>query len=141
MSVSVMRIEERRPVRTVSPGALWFGLFAGPFAWMVQELVGYGFAARACGAQGLKPIPLAPALGVGELIVSGAALCIATAGLMTAALSWRRATRHQSDGDEGPEAGDARSAFMALAGMITGLFFLFGVLMNAAGYFLIPPCA
>jgi hypothetical protein len=139
MSVSVMRIEER-PVRSVSLGALWFGLLAGPLAWMVQELVGYGLAAQACGAEGPRPIPLAPALGVAELIVSGAAVFLAGTGLVTALLAWRRVARHRSDGDEAPDIGDERSAFMALAGMITGLFFLFGVLMNAVGYFLIPPC-
>jgi hypothetical protein len=121
-------------------GALWFGFVAGPLAWAVQELVGYGLAARACGAQGPRPIPFAPALGMGELIVSGAALFLATAGLVTAVLSFRGATRNRSDGGESRDAGDERSAFMAMAGIITGLFFLFGVLMNAGGYFLIPPC-
>ena len=139
MSISVLRAEERR-AGDLPLGVLWFGLLAGPLAWMVQELVGYGLAARACGAEGPRPIPLAPALGLGELIVSGAALFLVTAGLVTAALAWRRSTRHQSDGDEGRDRGDMRSAFMALAGLIAGVFFLFGVLMNAAGYFLIPPC-
>jgi hypothetical protein len=139
MSVSVMRIKQRSD-RSVSLGALWFGLLAGPLAWMVQELVGYGLAAQACGAEGPRPIPLAPAFGVGELIVSGAAVFLAAAGLVTAVLAWRRADRLRAEGDQAPDVSHERSAFMARAGVITGLFFLFGVLMNAAGYFLIPPC-
>ena len=137
MSLGVLRAEVRP---RVSLGALWFGLLAGPLAWIVQELVGYGFAARACGAPGLRPIPLAPALGIGELVVSGAAIVLAAAGLVTAGLAWRRA-HDRSNEDERPAAGDERSAFMALTGMMSAFLFLLAVLMNVAGYFLVPPCA
>lgn len=121
-------------------GALWFGLLAGPFAWAAQELVGYGLAARACGVQGPGPIPFAPALGPGELIVSGTAIILAAAGLVTAAVSWRVAIGNRSDGHDARNIGAERNVFMAMAGLITGFFFLLGVLMNAAGYFLISPC-
>ena len=121
-------------------GALWFGFLAGPLAWAAQELVGYGLAARACGAPGPMLIPIAPALGVEEMILSGTAILLAAAGLATAAVSWRLATGKPSDGREARAIGDERNAFMARAGTITGSFFLFGTLMNAAGYFLISPC-
>lgn len=135
----MLRMEERR-VNHVSLGGLWFGLIAGPVAWAMQELVGYGLAARACAAHAQGLVPLAPGLGVGEVIVSGMALGLAGSGLATSTLFWRRASRQQPHGEEGIDAGDERNAFMALAGIIVGLFFLFGVFMNAAGYFLIPPC-
>jgi len=120
-------------------GALWFGFLAGPLAWAAQELVGYGLAARACGAQGPTLVPIAPALGPGEMILSVTAILLAAAGLATAAVSWRLATGKQSEG-ETRNVGVERSMFMARAGMITGFFFLFGILMNAAGYFLVSPC-
>jgi hypothetical protein len=121
-------------------GALWFGFLAGPLAWAAQELVGYGLASRACGAPGPTLISIAPALGPGEMILSVTAIFLAVAGLATAAVSWRLATGKQSDGRETRDVGVERNVFMARAGMITGFFFLFGILMNAAGYFLVSPC-
>jgi hypothetical protein len=123
-------------------GALWIGLLAGPLAWSAQELVGYGLAARACGAGGPRPIAIAPALGVAELVVSGAALLITVLGLVTALLAWRRSNRDRAEAGEPPlEAIEGRTRFMAVAGILVSTLFLFGILMNAAGYFLVRPCA
>ena len=139
MSISVLRMEERP---SVSLGALWFGLLAGPLAWIAQELVGYALSARSCGAGGPRPFAIAQGLGVAELVVSGAALVVVIAGLITAASAWRRADRHRSAAAEpGLEAAEGRAQFMAVAGMLASGLFLIAILMNAAGYFLVPPCA
>lgn len=102
--------------------ALWFGLVAGPLAWSLQELLGYGLSARACGAAGT--------FGPAEMVVAGAAIVVAGSALVVSRSSWRRVgVDRESDG------------FMALGGVLVSGLFLFGILMNLAAYFIVPPCA
>jgi hypothetical protein len=109
------------------------GLIAAPLAWSLQELLGYGLSARACGA--------APGVGVAELIVAVGAVLVAGTGLVVSRGAWRRV------GGDGLESEPGRASvragtdrFLALAGMLVSVIFLFGIVMNLAGYFLVPGC-
>lgn len=101
--------------------ALWVGLIAAPLAWSLQELLGYGLSARACGG--------APGVGIAELIVAGSAVMVAGLGLVASRSARRRAG-----------AGGGTDRFMAEGGMLVSGIFLFGIVMNLAGYLLVP-CA
>jgi hypothetical protein len=101
--------------------ALWFGLLAAPLAWSLQELLGYGLSANACGAT--------RAIGTAETVVAVAALLVAGAALVVARSSARRV------GAEGGSDG-----FMAAGGTLVSGLFLFGIVMNLAGYLLVPSC-
>jgi hypothetical protein len=100
---------------------LWFGLLAAPLAWSLQELLGYGLSARACGA--------VTRIGVAEMVVTLAAIVVAGSALLVSRSSSRRL---------GVEGGSDR--FMAAGGTLVSVIFLFGILMNLVGYLLAPAC-
>jgi hypothetical protein len=136
----------------VTPSALWFGLLGAPAAWSVQTLVDLPVSAHACFP---RIFPLAaPATGAlrGILfVVSLAAIIVSVAALRAAVLGWQ-ATReeHQSGTGKGgrhdrgtalAETGEGRTRFMAAAGVLASLTFLFVNLAQTAVVFLVvPPC-
>lgn len=136
----------------VSPLALWFGLAGAPAAWSVQTLIDLPMSSHAC-FPSLFPLQV-PATGAlrGLLFVVGVgAIIVSVAALVTAARSWQRTREeHQSGAGKGSrhghgtalaETGEGRTRFMAAAGVLTSLTFLFVSVANTAVVFLvIPPC-
>ncbi|HEX6898403.1 MAG TPA: hypothetical protein VF789_01765 [Thermoanaerobaculia bacterium] len=89
---------------------LWLGVLAGPLAWAAQLQINYALAPTACALGGKTFLHL----------VSLVAFLVAVAGAFVGWL-WRRKLPEGST-----EFGDAeasRARFMALSGMILGLFF------------------
>lgn len=96
----------------------WFALLAPPAAWSAQELLGWFFGERTCGAM----TPAAVRLTV--LGISIAALVVSLAGVAYGWRSWR----HNSAAAD-PLATDApdRVEFMALGGFFVSVVFTIGI--------------
>ena len=137
----------------MAPFALWFGLAGAPAAWSVQTLLNLPISAHACFP---RSFPLeAPATGSlrGILfVVSIGAAIVSIAALAAAARGWRLTREeHQSRAGKGSrhgegtalaETGEGRTRFMAAAGVLTSLTFLFVSIAQTAVVFLVAPaCA
>jgi hypothetical protein len=126
------------PVRTVTPAALWFGLFGAPVVWCLQLLASYALVAHGCypDAEPMT-IPVVPGLRTLVLGTGAAALAVA---LLAGGSAWRswRATRHEREALL--EAGEGRTRFMALAGMLLSAVFVLGIVMNVVPLLLLRPC-
>ena len=103
---------------------LWFGVLAGPAAWSVEIIVGYGVEEIACSAGsaseeiegvGVEPIIVMLTLFLGAVT--------AAAGLLAFGY-WRRLRASRGAAAEG------RAEWMAIAGIATSAIFLVLILVN-----------
>lgn len=97
--------------------ALWFGILAGPIAWGLQVLIGYGVEEIACSPASQSDL----LLGVStETWIVGAHIAftaIMLTALLVAFVCWRRTVA--GDGSPGRRAG-----WMAMAGIMVSALFL-----------------
>lgn len=108
-------------------GELWFGLLAGPAAWLVHLNVSYALVRYVC------------ASGSGWLLHLGtlAMLALAAAGVLVALRSWRRIDEPTVTGGAGTLG---RTRFMALGGMALSGFFLLVILLAWLPDLILSPC-
>ena len=122
------RVEER--IRAVSraegrgSALLWFGVLAGPAAWSVEMIVGYGVEEIACSTgsvgQELEGVGVEPIIVVLTLFLGAVT---AAAGLLAfGCLRRLRASRSAAAG--------GRAEWMAIAGIATSAIFLVLILVN-----------
>lgn len=107
-------------------------LAAGPAAWALQLIAGYGLSSLACFPHD-KPYLSSPPPGwsgeAGLLIaINIACLLLALGGAGLAFAGWRRA------------AGQERSRFIALCGVMAGLGFALAILFDTAPILGVPAC-
>jgi hypothetical protein len=108
--------------------ALWAGILAGPFAWVLHLQTSYSLTETACagGRQWL--------LHVASLV----ALLLPIAGALCALRLWRRlpagSTSHGDDFS-------SRSRFMALAGIVLSAFFVLVILAQWIPTWILGACA
>jgi hypothetical protein len=128
--------------RVAAPLALWFGLFGAPVAWSLQLLSSYALVAHGCYPDA-EPMtmPVVPAL---ETLVLGTGAAALVVALLAGGSAWRswRATRHEHEGGHEAllEAGEGRTRFMALAGMLLSAVFVLGIVMNVVPLLMLRPC-
>jgi hypothetical protein len=105
---------------------LWFSVLSGPAAWALNQLIGYAL---------VKPVCAAGA-GLALALVSAAALALVAVGGWTA---WSCLVRVRGAGEFGEDR-EARSQFLAIAGL--GLNGIIGLLILTAAVppFLLSPC-
>jgi hypothetical protein len=112
---------------------LWFGIFGAPAAWALQTIADYSLVSHYCfpGDAPVQSPTFHAVFGVGVLI-SAVVVVVSVLALVTAIRSWS-ATRHghESEHHELLEVGEGRAKFMAFAGVLLSVVFLFAVLMNA----------
>ena len=128
--------------RVVTPPALWFGLFGAPVAWSLQLLASYALVAHGCYPDA-EPMtmPVVPGLRTLVLGTGAAALAVAFLAGGSAWRSWRATQQEHEGGHEGLlEAGEERTRFMALAGLLLSAFFVLGIVMNVVPLLLLRPC-
>lgn len=137
----------------VPPFVLWFGLLGAPAAWSVQTLVNLPISSHACFPRSFPlDTPATGALRGILFVVSIAAIVVGVGALLAAARGWSLTrAEHQSRAgkgsrhDEGTalaETGEGRTRFMAAAGVLTSLTFLFVSVAHTAVVFLVAPaCA
>ena len=133
------------PVQSgVGLGALWFGLLAAPLAWSAQLMADYALIAHSCfPSTGQRDTLLYPSAAAIVLIVSALAILAGIAGIVVAALSYRRVGGdHAADRTQVHDApiGVGRARFMALAGILASTLFLGGIVLHAVGILMLAPC-
>lgn len=112
---------------------LWLGIFGGPAAWALQTIIDYALVAHFCYPD---DAPVASPTFHGSRgiawVVSVIMLFVVLLSLVTAYRSWS-ATRHghENEHHELLEVGEGRARFMAFAGVLLSVVFLFAIVMNA----------
>ncbi len=126
----------------VSPWAMWFCILGAPTAWSLQQLVNAPLFAHGCYP---KDVPIAEPIwgnaGGVALAVELIAIAISIAAGLVAWRNWRR-TRAEKEGSGHHlmEAGDGRSRFMAMVGLICSGLFLLATVFATGLLFMVQPC-
>lgn len=126
------------------PAGLALGLLIGPVAWLAQTAVNYGFASHACFPAEepfLLPLGSGGGLFTLNLAVNIAAIVLVFAAGAVAYRNWR-ATRRELEGHAYAvfEAGEGRTRFLALWGMLTSAVFAAALVFNLVAILGVPPC-
>ena len=120
-------------------------LIAGPAAWIVQLVLGYGLSSLACfphdaalrqsPLQGWSTEPLI--LGV----INGVCLAIAIGGGVMALIHWRRTHGERGGGAaQAMEIGEGRPRFLAICGMMSSFGFAAAILFDTPAILAVPAC-
>ena len=126
----------------VSPWAMWFCILGAPVAWSVQQLVNAPLFAHGCYP---KDAPLASPIwtnagGVALTVELIAIVVCVVAGL----LAWRNWGRTRAEkegfGHHLMEAGDGRTRFMAMVGLICSGLFLLATIFATGLLYMVQPC-
>lgn len=126
----------------VGAWAMWFGILGAPVAWSLQQLVNAPLLAHACYP---KDVPIAEPIwanaGSVALAVELVAIVVCVVAGLTGWRNWRR-TRAEKEGSAHHlmEAGDGRSRFMAMVGMICSGLFLLATVFATAFLYGVQPC-
>ncbi len=121
-----------------------FGTFGGPAAWIIQLVVNYGLASYTCYPRGAPRTSVVPGWGGiwgGLLALNLIAIVVALAAAWAAWRIWQ-ATRHEDPGASGEvlEAGEGRTRFLGLVGIMTGLGFFLATVFDTVALFVVPQC-
>ncbi|WP_206001794.1 hypothetical protein [Paraburkholderia aromaticivorans] len=120
-----------------------FGLLGAAAAWVLQTEIGETLAAQACFPhRAALAAPqwswLMPALNVMSIV----ALLIGTAGVWVAWRGWRMTRAARLDpASPVSNAGEGRTRFLAMAGLILSLLFLVGLIATGLAVLLVSPCS
>jgi hypothetical protein len=114
-ATSVSRAEARGSI------ALWFGILAGPAAWGLQVLLGYGVEEIACSpaSQSERLVGISTVTWI--VVVHIVLTAVTTAALLVSFVCWRRTAA----GDSSP---GSRAGWMATAGIMVSALFLVVIL-------------
>jgi hypothetical protein len=115
----------------VTPPRLWFGILAGPAAWVLQLLISYPLAQLSCHAEFRSQHPLTlQAIALAALLVAGA-------GAMTA---WH--TREAMPADASTSGGRAvdRARFMTGLGLLSSALFGLVIIVTALPAWILHAC-
>jgi hypothetical protein len=134
--------EHPAPHRARAPRWRQFaGVVAGPVAWAVQFNVGYGLTSYAChpGDRALAQVP--PDWTATRPAALALAIVAALVSAWGAYISWGiwRAARQEKSGHL-LEAGEGRTRFLGVWGVITSLGFLAAILFDAVMIVGAPAC-
>ena len=124
--------------------AQFFGLAAAPTAWAMQLVLNYGLASYSCFPRAAPRTTVLPGWGfVWWLLLAFnlLAVALALAATVVAYLTWR-ATRHEHPSGFGHAvaAGEGRTRFFGLVGVMTGLGFLAAVIFDLVALLVVPQC-
>lgn len=126
----------------VGAWAMWFCILGAPAAWSLQQLVNAPLFEHGCYP---KDAPIASPIwanagGVAVAVEAVAIVVCILAGL-TAWRNWRRTRDEKAgSGHHLMEAGDGRSRFMAMVGLICSGLFLLATLFSTGILFMVQPC-
>ncbi len=129
----------------VSVVASLSSLIAGPAAWIVQLVVGYGVSSLACFPHDApfrqSPPPGWTAEPVMLGAINGVCFAIAILGGVIALLHWRR-TRGERGGGAGwaLDVGEGRTRFLAACGVLSGFGFALAILFDIPAILAVPAC-
>ncbi len=117
-------------------------LAAGPAAWAVQLVAGYGLSSLACFPHD-APAVQSPPPGWGAehailLSLNIVCLLVALAGLAVSFAYWR--ARSPEKAEHAPDIAAARTRFLAACGLLAGLGFAIAILFDTAAILGVPSC-
>ena len=126
----------------VRPWAMWFCILGAPVAWSVQQLVNAPLFAHGCYP---KDVPISSPIWSNAGSVALAVELIAIAVCVVAGLlAWRNWDRTRGEkegsGHHLMEAGDGRTRFMAMVGLICSGLFLLATIFATGLLYLVQPC-
>lgn len=123
--------------------ALLFGMFAAPMAWDLQLLLSAALSGHACYPRDVPlTIPSWPHWGSTLFGISLAAIVINIVAGLVAVRSWSRTNREKpGSGHHLLDAGEGRTRFLAMFGILTSALFLVATLFATAVQFFVPLCA
>jgi len=127
----------------VGLAALFFGITAGPIAWIVQLVINDAIASHACFPHD-RPLIAAASNGVWitALIVNLVAALLAIGGALVSARSWRASREeHPGPAEHLLDAGEGRTRFMAICGEIASWGFLLAIIFNTVNLLTVPQCS
>jgi hypothetical protein len=111
---------------TASDTLEWFGILAGPLAWLTQFLINYALVRWAC-------------IGHSKLalhIVSGIFLAVVISGGIVSAIYFCRTSEYSAESEEL----SARRHFMAAMGIFSASLYAFAIIAQAIASFILDPC-
>lgn len=129
----------------VSMAWLFFGVLAAPVMWMAHLLLSYFASSEAC-FPGHAPLFLSSAdrqaLRIALAVFDLIALVIAVFGGFISWRSWIK-SREEARGSSthAIEAGEGRTRFLALWGMLSSSLFLAALVFATIASFMVPICA
>ena len=115
-----------------------FGAATAPLFWIGQLVLSSTLTNMVCRAGSSGPHG---ALHASLLCFDALAIAAAIAGGLVAHRCWN-ATHHEASGGStrALEAGEGRSRFLALWGLLASLWFLFAIVFNTIASLMVPPC-
>ena len=122
--------------------AMWFAILGAPVAWSLQQLINPPIFEHGCFP---NDVPLAEPIwrngGSVTLTVELAAIVVCVLAGIVAWRNWQRTrTEKEGSGHHLLEAGDGRSRFMAMVGLLCSGLFLFAVVVSTGLFYLVAPC-
>ena len=126
----------------VAPWAMWFAILGAPVAWSLQELINVPIFGYGCFP---NDVPLSePIWRNGQSVaftVELVAIVVCVIAGIVATSNWRRTrAEKQGSGHHLLEAGDGRSRFMAMVGLLCSGLFLLAVVVSTGLFYLVPGC-
>jgi hypothetical protein len=120
-------------------------LAAGPTAWILQLVIGYGVASHLCFPRETPHLNGLPAQWTAEpawlITVNLACLCVAIGGAFASYRNWRRTRAEERVGAWSvPEAGKERTRFVAACGILAGAGFALAIAFDTAEPLVIAAC-
>lgn len=129
----------RARVRAIT---LIFSAGAGPIFWLGQLILAYAISAQVC-FNGDHPTTIASSAPLHAALLAFDVIAIAAAivGGLVSYMCWRR-VRHEVAGGHRHmiEAGEGRTRFMAMWGMLSNGCFLIAIIFEAIASFMVPLC-
>jgi hypothetical protein len=126
----------------VSAWAMWFGILGGPVAWSLQQLINAPLFAHGCYPKDAPLVePIWTNAGSVAMAVELIAIVICVVAGVAACRNWGR-TRDEKEGSGHHlmEAGDGRSRFMSMVGMICSGLFLLATVFATVFLLAVQPC-
>ena len=124
---------------------VFFGLCAGPLAWLLQSSAGYALASEPCFRDGVRAIAPPQALQWTWPAMLGVTTAAIAISLLSLWVSWRafKRTQREVSGDSRHlmDIGTGRTRFLALWGAIVGALFAIASAMTYVAFLLLPRCA
>jgi hypothetical protein len=128
----------------VSLATLMFGLFGGPLAWLFQLIVNFALASHTCFPSSMPRTSAVPGWGgiwPVLLLVNVAAIVVAATAAGFSYRGWDATSEeHPGATSHLVEAGEGRTRFLALCGVIASLGFLGATAFDTIALLIVPQC-
>lgn len=119
--------------------AIWYGIFAAPVAFGIQEMLNWLISSGACPSgnpTSIGGVALFTNIRAILCVVGGAALVSAAVALGIGIAAWR----HSQDPSFLSIQGRQRADYLAAAAMLVSAVFIIAILWQMVGLLLLPQC-